>query len=219
MQKQWILAVITILFSFSSLVYSQTKSIKSGYYTYETVEGDPLKARIYILSNGMKVYMTVYKNEPRIQTCIPVRVGSKNDPATTTGLAHYLEHLLFKGTDHFGSSDFAKEKVLLDSIVALYEAHRMETDSVLRRTIYEKIDSVSYRASKYAIAAEYDKLLSVVGARGTNAFTSNDMTCYINDIPSNQIKKWLKVEAERFQNPVFRLFHTELEVVYEEKNR
>jgi len=219
MQKQWILAVIAILFSFSSLLYSQTKSIKSGNYTYETVEGDPLKARIYILSNGMKVYMTVYKNEPRIQTCIPVRVGSKNDPATTTGLAHYLEHLLFKGTDDFGSSDFAKEKVLLDSIVALYEAHRMETDSVVRRRIYEKIDSVSFRASKYAIAGEYDKLLSVIGARGTNAFTSNDMTCYINDIPSNQIKKWLKVEAERFRNPVFRLFHTELEVVYEEKNR
>jgi predicted Zn-dependent peptidase len=198
---------------------SKTQTEQSGQYSYEIVKGDPLKARIYTLNNGLKVYMTVYKDAPRIQTCIPVRVGSKNDPADKTGLAHYLEHLLFKGTDKYGSSDFSQEKPLLDEIVKLYEVYGQEEDSLKRRSIYQKIDSVSYAASKFAIAAEYDKMLGVIGTQGTNAFTGNDITCYINDIPSNHIKQWLKIESERYRNPVFRLFHTELEVVYEEKNR
>jgi predicted Zn-dependent peptidase len=163
--------------------------------------------------------MTVYKDEPRIQTMIPVRAGGKNDPRENTGLAHYLEHLLFKGTDKYGSYNFDKEKPLLNEIVQLYEQHRQETDSLTRRMIYQKIDSLSYAASKYAIAAEYDKMLSVIGARGTNAFTGKDLTCYINDIPANHIRQWLEIESERYRNPVFRGFHTELEVVYEEKNR
>ncbi|NOQ98414.1 MAG: insulinase family protein, partial [Calditrichae bacterium] len=145
--------------------------------------------------------------------------GSKNDPAESTGLAHYLEHLLFKGTDQYSTSEFDKEKPLLDEVVQLYEQHRQETDSLTRRAIYHKIDSLSYTASQYAIAAEYDKMLSVIGARGTNAFTGNDLTCYINDIPANNIRQWLEIESERFRDPVFRGFHTELEVVYEEKNR
>jgi len=219
MTKQQLLTVFTIFISLSALFCSKTQYIKSGDYTYQIVKGDPLKTRIYTLDNGMKVYMTVYKDAPRIQTCLPVRVGSKNDPAENTGLAHYLEHLLFKGTDDFGTINFEQEKVLLDSIEALYEQHRIETDSLIRTRIYEKIDSISYQASRFAIAAEYDKMLSGIGTRGTNAFTGNDMTCYINDIPSNKIKQWLEIESERFQNPVFRLFHTELEVVYEEKNR
>ena len=198
---------------------SNTKVVHDGKYSYEVVKGDPLNARIYTLDNGLKVYLSVYKDAPRIQTCIPVRVGSKNDPADNTGLAHYLEHLLFKGTDEFGTNNFEAEKPLLDEITQLYELHKQETDSLKRLEIYQKIDSVSYKASQYAIAAEYDKMMSVIGAKGTNAFTSNDFTCYVNDIPSNHIQQWLELESERFRDPIFRIFHTELEVVYEEKNR
>jgi zinc protease len=211
-----------ILFVFISIQFiscSKTRTVHTGDYTYETVDGDPLKARIYTLDNGLKVYLTVYKDAPRIQTCIPVRVGSKNDPADNTGLAHYLEHLMFKGTDEFGSSDFEKEKPLLDEIVQLYDVYSQENDTLIRKKIYEQIDSISYIASKYAIASEYDKMLSLIGASGTNAYTGSDLTCYVNEIPSNHIRQWLKIEVERFRNPVFRLFHTELEVVYEEKNR
>lgn len=75
---------------------------------YETAQNDPLKTRIYTLSNGMKVYMSVYKDAPRIQTLIAVKAGSKNDPADATGLAHYLEHMVFKGSDKFGTEDFTK---------------------------------------------------------------------------------------------------------------
>lgn len=187
--------------------------------TYESVAGDPLGVRIYTLKNGMKLYLSVYKNAPRIQTYIAVRAGSKNDPSTATGLAHYLEHMLFKGTDVFGTKNFAKEKVEIDKIENLYEVYRTTTDEAKRKALYHQIDSISGVAAKYAIANEYDKMLAAIGADGTNAFTSFDETVYVNDIPSNQVANWLKIEAERFRKPVLRLFHTELEAVYEEKNR
>lgn len=206
--------------------YSQTKpavssrpAASSAAVKYETVAGDPLNARIYTLKNGMKVYLSVYKNAPRIQTYIAVKAGSKNDPSTATGLAHYLEHMVFKGTDVYGTKDFKKENVEIKKIENLYEVYRGTRDEAKRKIIYHQIDSISGVAAKYAIANEYDKMLATIGADGTNAFTSFDQTVYVNDIPSNQIDNWLKIEAERFRKPVLRLFHTELEAVYEEKNR
>ena len=185
---------------------------------YESVEGDPIGARIYTLDNGLKVYMAVNKEEPRIQTYVAVRAGSKNDPAETTGLAHYFEHLMFKGTPNFGTSDYEAEKPMLDEIENLFEVYRQTTDPEERAAIYHQIDSVSQEASKIAIPNEYDKLMSTIGANGTNAYTSNDVTCYVENIPSNQIENWAKIQADRFMNPVIRGFHTELETIYEEYN-
>ena len=185
---------------------------------YETVKNDPMKARIYTQDNGMKVYMSVNNEEPRIQANIAVRVGGKNDPSETTGLAHYFEHLMFKGTPNFGTSDYAAEKPLLDEIEALFEVYRVTEDEAERAAIYHKIDSISYLASDYFIPNEYDKLMSFIGSEGTNAFTSTDMTVYVEEIPSNQFENWARIQADRFMNPVLRGFHTELETVYEEKN-
>ncbi len=187
--------------------------------SYEHVSNDPLKARIYTLSNGLKVYLSDYEDAPRIQTYIAVRTGSKNDPANTTGLAHYLEHILFKGTSKIGTSNWPKERIELDKIEALYEVYRNTTDAAQRTKIYHQIDSISVVAAGYAIANEYDKMLSQIGAQGTNAYTFVEQTVYVNDIPSNQIQKWAEIEAERFSMVVPRLFHTELEAVYEEKNK
>lgn len=187
-------------------------------HSYETVPGDPLNTRIYTLDNGLKVYMTVNKDEPRVQTYIAVRVGGKNDPAETTGLAHYFEHLMFKGTTHFGTQNYEAEKPLLDQIEKQFEIYRTTTDSLQRRAIYATIDSLSQEASKYAIPNEYDKLMSAIGATGTNAYTSYDVTCYTENIPSNEIDNWAKIQADRFKNCVIRGFHTELETVYEEYN-
>lgn len=203
---------------FGSNLSAQVKKITEGGYTYTIVENDPTKTRMYKLDNGLTVYITVYKNQPRIQTYIPVKTGSKMDPADATGLAHYLEHMLFKGTDKFGSKDYEKEKPLVDEIISLYEKYKSTKDEKKRKQIYRQIDSVSGLAAKYAIANEYDKMMSIIGATGTNAYTSVEQTVYTNDIPSNSLEKWIKIEAERFRNPVMRLFHTELEAVYEEKN-
>ena len=185
---------------------------------YESVAGDPLGTRIYTLDNGLKVYMSVNRETPRIQTYIAVRVGGKNDPAETTGLAHYFEHLMFKGTPNYGTSDYAAEKPMLDEIEQLFEVYRKTTDEQERAAIYHRIDSISYEASKIAIPNEYDKLMAAIGATGTNAYTSQDMTVYVENIPSNEIENWAKIEADRFRNPVIRGFHTELETIYEEKN-
>ena len=187
-------------------------------YKYETVPNDPTQTRIYTLDNGLKVYLSVNKDEPRIATYIGVRVGSKNDPAETTGLAHYFEHLMFKGTKTFGNSDYEAEKPLLDKIEQLFETYRNTTCEVERKAIYAEIDSISQVASKIAIPSEYDKLMSAIGAKWTNAFTWFDVTAYVENIPSNEIETWAKIQADRFTNPVLRLFHTELETVYEEYN-
>lgn len=209
-----------ILAVFLSLVCAFTLSVQ-GQQTrrYESVANDPYGARIYTLKNGLKVYMSVYKDVPRIQTFIAVRIGSKNDPAETTGLAHYLEHLMFKGTSKIGTLDWEKEEPLLNQIEALFEVYRAETDETRRAEIYHRIDSLSYLASGYAIPNEYVKLMKLIGSTGTNAWTSNDNTVFTEDIPSNQLENWARIQSERFTDPVIRLFHTELETVYEEKNR
>ncbi|GAB3298951.1 insulinase family protein [Hymenobacter humi] len=189
-------------------------------YRYETVPGDPLQVRIYKLDNGLTVYLSDYKDAPRIQTYVAVRAGSKNDPATATGLAHYLEHMVFKGTSKLGTQDWAKEKVELDKIEGLYEVYRgQRNDPAARKRTYHQIDSISGVAAKYAVPNEYDKVMGAIGAAGSNAHTSSEETVYQEDIPSNQLEKWTAIQAERLQELVPRLFHTELEAVYEEKNR
>ena len=185
---------------------------------YETVPGDPLKAKICTLDNGLKIYMSVDKTEPRLQTMICVRCGGKNDPDDNTGLAHYFEHIMFKGSENLGTSDYAAEKPLLDEIERLFDVYKATSDPAERAAIYHRIDSVSYEASKISIPNEYDKAMAVIGAQGTNAFTGNDMTCYLENIPSNRIDAWAKVQADRFRAQVIRGFHTELETIYEEYN-
>jgi zinc protease len=211
----WLLPVLFLV----SCMQEGGNDAENSKYTYETVEGDPLGAMIYTLDNGLKVYMSVNKDEPRVVTQIAVRTGSKQDPADATGLAHYLEHMLFKGTSEYGTKDWESEKELLAQISDLYEAHRNTTDAAERTAIYGQIDSISGEAAKLAIANEYDKMIGSLGAQGTNAYTWYEQTVYINDVPANELEKWAQLESERFRELVLRLFHTELEAVYEEYNR
>lgn len=198
--------------------YSITKQTDKSGREYSAVVDDPLKVRIYTLKNGMKVYLSVNKDEPRLQTYIAVKAGSTYDPKETTGLAHYLEHMMFKGTSKIATLDWQKESAMLNQISDLFEQHKNTTDTEKKKAIYAKIDSLSFLAAKLAVPSEYDKLVTSLGAKGTNAYTSNERTVYINDIPSNEFEKWLKLESERFSSLVLRLFHTELETVYEEFN-
>ncbi len=188
-------------------------------YEYITVSNDENGVRIYTLKNGLKVFLAQNSDAPRIQTYIPVRTGSNNDPSDNTGLAHYLEHMMFKGTSKLGTQNWEKESELLDQISDLYDQHKAENDPGKKKEIYRKIDEVSQEASQYAIANEYDKAISSLGASGTNAHTWFDETVYKNNVPNNELEKWLKIEKERFSELALRLFHTELESVYEEFNR
>lgn len=221
MIKKLTLAIAAVLVSASAFAQNQFqwKEASGNGYAYKYVTNDPNQARFYTLKNGLTVILSPTKKDPRIQAYVAIKAGSKTDPATNTGLAHYLEHMLFKGTDKYGSLDWTKEKQELDKIDALYEKYNKTTDEAARKSIYKKIDSVSGVAAKFAIANEYDKMLSGMGAQGTNAFTSFEQTVYTDDVPSSSLDKYLTVQAERFRNPTLRIFHTELEAVYEEKNR
>ncbi len=214
----FLLIIISSSSVFSQIRYSTYGKTTNDGFTYTKISGDPTGSRWYVLPNGLKVVLSVNKEKPRVQTLVAVKAGSKNDPADHTGLAHYLEHMLFKGTDQFGTLDYEKEKVYLNQIDLLYEQYNQSKNDSIRKIIYRKIDSVSNLASKYSIANEFDKMCQGIGAQGTNAFTSVEQTVYVNDIPSNKVHQWIQIEAERYRNPVLRLFHTELEAVYEEKN-
>ena len=217
MKTKLLAFIIGIAFFYSC---NENSNSQAAYkYKYETADNDITNTLIYTLDNGLKIYMSINKDEPRIQTNIAVNTGSKQDPSDATGLAHYLEHMVFKGTSKIATINWEKEKIILNEISNLYEKRRNTSDENKRKAIYRKIDSLSGLAAQYAVPNEYDKMISSIGAKGTNAYTSSERTVYINEIPSNEFEKWLSIEAERFSELVLRLFHTELEAVYEEYNR
>ena len=164
------------------LVLAVALSAAAYRHQFRTVPNDPLSTLQYTLPNGLEIFMTVNKEQPRIQTCIAVHAGSKHEPTETTGLAHYLEHMMFKGTENFGTVNYEAEKAELDKIRDLYEVYRKTTDEEQRKAIYHSIDSISYVASTYFIPNEYDKVMSHIGSEGSNAYTSNDETVYVEDI-------------------------------------
>lgn len=186
---------------------------------HEPGSGDPMAVHIFRLDNGLTVYLTENHQTPRFYAEIIVRAGSKHDPAESTGLAHYLEHMLFKGTQNIGSLDYEKEKAHLDRITSLYEEHFGETDPEKRKAIYAEINKESQLAAAYAIPNEIDKLYKAMGGTGLNAHTWHEETVYRINLPANRLRHWAVIESERFRNAVFRLFQSELETVYEEKNR
>ena len=220
--KNKLLLFVCLLLTGTNLMAQSTyqwKTVTANGYTYKYVTNDPSKSRFYTLKNGLTVILSPNTKEPNIEFRMSVRAGSNTDPRNATGLAHYLEHVLFKGTDKYGTIDWAKEKPLLDKIDALYEKYNKTTDPAQRKEIYKEIDKVSGEASNFSIANEYDKLMTGIGGNSSNAHTWYEETVYNEDFPSNSVDKFLAIQGERFRKPIFRIFHTELEAVYEEKNR
>lgn len=179
--------------------------------------GDATKTTIHRLSNGMTVYISPDKQEPTVLAYVAVHAGGSYETRTSTGLAHYLEHMLFKGTSQLGTIDYAKEKPHLDKIAALYDDLRKPGAD--RDRILKDIDAQTQAAAAFAVPNELDQLYAQLGIAGLNAFTTNDATVYVTNVPKNRLEQWAKVEAARYSDPVFRLFWPELEAVYEEKNR
>ena len=184
-----------------------------------SIAQNTLKVQKFLLDNGFTVILNQDPNAKDVYGAVVVNAGSKNDPADATGMAHYLEHLLFKGTEQLGSTDFSKEKPFMDSIIYYYDLLGRTKDDAERKKIQLLINNQSVQQSKFANPTEFDKLIKSIGGTGLNAFTANDMTVYHNEFPGNQMEKWLELYSHRFQKPVFRSFQSELEVVYEEKNR
>ncbi|HIB54752.1 MAG TPA: hypothetical protein EYO39_08100 [Nitrospirales bacterium] len=163
---------------------------------------DPLEVHVFELDNGLRVYLTENPETPRFYAEIAVRTGSKNDPADATGLAHYLEHLLFKGNQNMGTLNYEKEKVHLDRITELYERHFFETDSEIRADIYAEINKEAQKAAEYSIPNEIDKLFNAMGGTHVNAHTWHEETVYKVGLPSNRMTQWAAIESQRYQNPI-----------------
>ena len=178
----------------------------------------PVKVDTYHLDNGLKVILCENHDQPKIYGCVFVHAGSKNEKPTATGVAHYFEHIMFKGTDRIGTTNWPVESRYLDSISLAYDRLQATSDARERHDIQLEINRLNIEASKYAIPNEVDAILQKMGCTGLNAGTSYDYTVYYNTLPSNQLSNWMDVYVERFRNPVFRLFQSELEAVYEEKN-
>ncbi|MGH1342183.1 MAG: M16 family metallopeptidase [Nannocystales bacterium] len=184
----------------------------------QPMPSDPMGVSIHRLSNGLTVYISTDRQQPRFTAWVGVRAGSRMDPAESTGLAHYLEHMLFKGTDEFGTLDMEAEQPHIDAVQELYRQLRATDDPGQRTTILAKIDSETQAQGKFAIPNEIDRMYATIGLEGVNAYTSDEETVYIGSVPSNRLEQWATIEAERYTDPVYRLFWPELEAVYEEKN-
>ena len=214
---------LVITAAFSTVIFTpgyaktEIKTDSNG-FKYESVKNNEDLGRIYTLSNGMKIYLVSNKLKPEIETRIVINAGSKNDPDDSTGLAHYLEHMMFKGNDKIGTINWSAEKPYIDKISDLYENHKNVKIQKEKTKIYNEIDKLSSEAAKYAVPNELDIIVQSMGGENFNAYTSDDNTVYMLTIPSNEKEKWIKLERARFENLVLRLFHTELESVYEEFN-
>ncbi len=172
----------------------------------------------YSLNNGLTVYLWEDHDQPDVTGYIVTRAGSIDEPSEYTGLAHYLEHMLFKGTQEIGALDWEKEKPLYEQIIRLYDEFSDATDPVLRDTLTKRINRLSREAAKYTATDDFSNLISGMGGEGLNAGTSYDQTVYYNNFPTYQMEKWLTIYADRLINPVFRSFQAELENVFEEYN-
>ena len=201
-----------ILFLF--LILSISVNAQTEYPIFD----DPLHVKEYKLKNGLTVMLSENHNTPQVFGVIAVKAGGKNDPKEATGMAHYLEHMLFKGTKEMGTWDYEKESVHLKEIENLYEVLGKTTDEKERANIQQKINEEAVKAGAYAIPNEMDRMLSEMGSTKVNAFTTEDFTAYFNEFPANKLEQWLQIYDHRFEEPVFRLFQSELETVYEEKN-
>ena len=172
----------------------------------------------YKLDNGLTVILWEDHDEPDVTGYVAVRVGAVDEPGEYTGLAHYLEHMLFKGTQRIGALDWEAEKPIYDSIIALYDQYSTTTDEKLREELATQINECSMREAKISSTEDFFYLLDLIGAEGVNAFTSYDMTCYLSSFPEAEMLRWLTIYSDRMINPVFRTFQAELENVFEEYN-
>ena len=189
------------------------------FFGFNCEKPSPLDVEIYTLENGLTVMLNEDRNETSVFGAVVIDGGGKRDPSDATGIAHYLEHVLFKGTSKMGTTNYAKEKVYLDSIEVLYDELSKKEDKKTRLKIQRHINDLSVKASEYAIPNEFTRLIEGMGGTGLNAGTGYDFIYYFNSFPSAQIEKWVDLYSHRFLDPVFRLFQSELETVYEEKNR
>jgi len=172
------------------------------------------------LDNGMTFIVLERHEAPVVSFVTYANVGGVDEPEGKTGVAHFLEHLAFKGTPEIGTTDYAKEAVLLDQLDDVFEqikAAEAAGDQTQVAQLKAKFDEVQAEANQYVRQNELGQVIEREGGVGLNAATSADATTYFYSLPSNKLELWMSLESERFLNPVFREFHEEKNVILEER--
>lgn len=172
----------------------------------------------FTLKNGLSVIVWEDSLQSDVYGMVVVKAGSAEEPEQYTGLAHYLEHVMFKGTERIGALDWGAEKPIYEQIIAKYDERANEVDPIKKAAIDKEINELSIQQSKLGVTNEFATLVESIGGVGLNAATSYDFTFFHNSFPAFQLERWLDLNSVRLMNPVFRTFQAELENVYEEYN-
>ena len=170
----------------------------------------------FILHNGLTVWISTDSSDSKVYGQVVVRAGAKETP--NSGVAHYFEHIMFKGTQRIGTVDYEQEAPILKEITKQYSKLQTAKNSAEREKVQSKINELNIEATKYAIPNDFNHLISMYGGSGLNAGTSYDYTLFYNSFSPQYLEHWCELNSERMIAPVFRLFQSELETVYEEKN-
>ena len=184
--------------------------------------GRPLIVQEHTLENGLRLFILPRPGVPIASFVVQYRIGGVNEMPGNTGIAHLLEHLLFKGTTSVGTLDYTREAPLLEEIDRLHDSILLAEDSsppdnATISSLRERMRVLEEEASELVTSNEFARILSENGARGLNATTTSESTTYFVELPSNRAELWFILEADRMRVPVFREFYTEREVVAEER--
>lgn len=183
------------------------------------------KVREHTLKNGMKLLLVERHTSPTVAAWIRFRVGSVDERSDERGLAHLLEHMLFKGTTTLGTTDYAAEKPLLDRIeetakrLMAEQAKREKGNQARISELKKELARLEAEAAKYTVKEEFFVIYAKNGGSGYNAYTSKDGTTYLINLPANKLELWAAIESDRMRHPVLREFYTERDVVMEERRR
>lgn len=181
------------------------------------------KVKEFTLSNGMRFLVYERHQSPTFAGMIMVKVGSVDERKGETGLAHFFEHMAFKGTTVIGTKDYQKEKVILGEMDKIGDELATEymkgdaADQAKMKALKDKLTQLQEENSKYVVKDELDKYYTENGGEFLNASTSNDTTQYFVMLPSNRLELWFLIESERFKDPVLREFYSERDVIAEER--
>src|SRR5512139_2643056 len=175
-----------------------------------------LDVKTVALDNGLKIYVLERPASPTFAALYQFDVGGAVDPKGRSGIAHLLEHMMFKGTTTLGTTDYAKENPLLDRINAAWMELQAETereddpfrppDAAKVDKLRKEIDALTAEQKKLIVKNEFDQVMTRAGSVGMNASTSWDQTNYYMQLPSNRLELWFRMESDRTLNPVFREF-------------
>lgn len=195
--------------------------------TCQTLVAGGLEDKVveHTLANGMKLLIVERHTSPTVSAWIRFRVGSADERSDERGIAHLLEHMLFKGTTTLGTTNYAAEKPLLDKIeetanqLMAEQAKRAAADPARIKELEEQVAALEKEAGAYVVKDEFFELYAKQGGVGYNAFTSRDGTTYLINLPANKLELWAAIESDRMQNAVLREFYSERSVVMEERRR